>query len=159
MLACQTPPTQNDSGSHVITSLTKSRGGRWSAVASLVLAPPLLLGIARILGWIGDGLTMPTLVGCGIAAAGGLLTGLAAERFLHRGRNGAEHLIGLAATTALGVLTIGYLYLVHIRGPMSSIGTLSRAVSQILIFVEFLTAQAAGVLLAVITGGKTDPQV
>ncbi len=137
------------------SSVPQGRQGRfWLGVACLVLAPPFLAWIAIALGWLGPGLARLTLTGCGIAAVGGVLTGAVAERFLHRGRNGTEHLLGLAATTALGVLIIGYLYLVHIRGPMSSIGTLGRGVSQVLIFVEFLTAQVAGVLLAAAGVGR-----
>ena len=126
-------------------------GQLWLGVGGLLLAPPALAWIAISLGWVGPNLAGSTLAGCGIAAAGGAVTGAVAERFLHRGRNGAEHLFGLAATTALGVLIVGYLYLFHIRGPMSTIGALSRGISQILIFVEFLTAQVAGILLSTLS--------
>jgi hypothetical protein len=152
----RTQPTQSSNGGSVSATSVNSRDRRWPVITGLILTPPLLLGIARALGWIGASLATHSFVGCAIAAGGGVLTGLAVERFLHRGRNGTEHLVGLALTTALGVLTVGYLYLVHIRGPMSAITTLSRAVSQILIFVEFLTAQAAGVLLTAVTEDKAD---
>lgn len=121
---------------------------RMLAVAGLLAAPPLLLMMARVLQWADRDTAQATLVGIAITAAGGTLTGITADRFLHRGRNQAENLIGLAATTFLGVLTIGYLYIAHIRGPMSTIATLPRAISQGLSFLEFLTAQGAGTLLA-----------
>lgn len=117
-------------------------------LGALLLGPSLLLGIARGLGWIGAAKAVDTLVGILIAAAGGVITGVVAERLLRRGRNGAENLLGVALTTALGVLTIGYLYVVHIQGPMSSIGALDRAVQQVLIFIQYLTAEGAGALLA-----------
>lgn len=117
-------------------------------LGALFLGPSLLLGIARGLGWIGAAKAVDTLVGILIAAAGGVITGVVAERLLRRGRNGAENLLGVALTTALGVLTIGYLYVVHIQGPMSSIGALDRAVQQVLIFIQYLTAEGVGALLA-----------
>jgi hypothetical protein len=113
----------------------------------LIVTPAILALSAHLLGWLGRDLLIWTLLGIAIAAGGGLVAGFVEVRLLRRPRNDATQLLGIAATTAVGVLTIGYLYLVHIRGPMSTVGTLSRAVEQVLIFVEYLTAQAAGILL------------
>jgi hypothetical protein len=93
-------------------------------------------------------LARTTLSGMVVTGIGGILTGLAASRFLHRGSNQGENLLGLFLTTTLGVVTIGYLYLVNIRGPMSTIGTPPRLVHQGLSFLEFLTGMGAGTLMS-----------
>jgi hypothetical protein len=116
-------------------------------VAALLLGPSLLLLPAWLLGWVGLPTVIWTLLGMAGAVVGGLAAGVTAERFLRRGEPGFEQVFGLGATTAIGVVTVGYLYVVHVRGPMASIGTVSRAVEQTLIFVTFLSAQGAGVLL------------
>jgi hypothetical protein len=115
---------------------------------ALLVAPALSALIAWLLGWLGQDLTVKSLTGIAIASIGGLAAGFVEERLLRRPRNDAEQLIGISAATAVGVLTIGYLYVAHIRGPMSTIGTLSRAVEQVLVFVAYLTAQAAGILIS-----------
>jgi hypothetical protein len=116
-------------------------------VAALLLAPPLLLLPVWLLSWVDIQTAIWTLVGIAAAIAGGLVGGVTAERFLRRGQGSLEQIFGVGATTAVGVVTVGYLYVVHIQGPMASIGTFSRAVEQTLIFLAFLTAQGAGVLL------------
>lgn len=121
----------------------------------LLTAPPALLLVVHSLGWVEASTLEQTLVGIAITAPGGLIIGIISERFLGRGRNGREQTAGLIAATALGVATIGILYLLHIRGPMSSIGTPARAVKQLLSFVEFLTAQGAGILLSANRRRKT----
>lgn len=121
---------------------------RWIGILTLLTAPLLALGIARSLQWVDAAGARSTLIGMAIAALGGVMTGAVVERFLHRGRNELENVLGLVATTALGISTIGILYLVHIRGPMAAIGSLPRAIRQGLSFLEFLTAQGAGILMA-----------
>ncbi len=117
-------------------------------VVVLLLGPLLLIPLGTAFSWLDPQGAASTLVGCLIAAAGGLLTGLAAERLLHRGKGSTEQLIGLAVTTALGLLTIGYLYLVHLRGPMEAIDTPQRIVAQLTAFLTYLTAQAAGIVIS-----------
>ncbi len=125
-----------------------NRWGRSLLTIGLLTLPPILLLATRCLDWIAAATAEQTATGIAIAALGGLITGIVSERFLGRGRTGLEQTAGLVAATALGVTTIGILYLLHIRGPMSSIGTPERAVNQIFSFVEFLTAQGAGALLS-----------
>lgn len=116
--------------------------------AGLIVWPLLLLPLLQVLGWTATSTAQETLVGIAITALGGIITGAISERLLGRGRNSSEQAVGLFAVTTLGVITIGILYLLQIRGPMSSIGTPERAVNQIVAFAEFLTAQAAGILLS-----------
>ncbi len=118
------------------------------AICGLLLGPVLLLGTAWAADLVPQRVAVHTLSGLAIAAIGGLLAGMVAERLMHRGNSGAAQAIGLVMTTGIGVVTIGYLYLFHIRGPMATIGTLNRTVEQGLIFVHFLTAQAAGAILS-----------
>jgi len=124
------------------------RGSQLALAVSLLIVPPALLLVAHSLGSIKAPTAEQTFTGIAITATGGLIVGLISERFLGRGRNGVEQTAGLIAATALSVITIGILYLLHIRGPMSSIGTPERAVKQLFSFVEFLTAQGAGILLS-----------
>ena len=123
------------------------RGLLWLAVCLLGVPPTLLLA-TQSLGWVKASTADQTFIGIAITATGGLIVGIISERFLGRGRNGVGQTAGLIAATALSVITIGILYLLHIRGPMSSIGTPERAVKQLVSFVEFLTAQGAGILLS-----------
>ena len=113
----------------------------------------MLIALALPLSWLDREAAASTVAGCVIAAIGGVLAGAAAERLLHHGEGTTQQLVGLTLTTALGVLTIGYLYLVHLRGPMAAIGTPERSISQTLTFVAFLSAQAAGILL---TASRSD---
>jgi hypothetical protein len=117
-------------------------------IGALLLGPPLMLPLALALNWLDAPAATSALVGCAIAAVGGLLTGTVAERLLHRGEGSTQQLLGVVLTSVLGVLTIGYLYLVHLRGPMTAITTPERIVSQTLVFLAFLAAQAAGILAA-----------
>lgn len=86
-----------------------------------------------------------TLLGMLGAAVGGLAAGVTAKRFLARGATNGDVLFGLGAVTAIGVVAIGYLYLFYIENAMSTILTPARNIEQTFIFVEFLTAQYAGV--------------
>jgi hypothetical protein len=125
-----------------------NRRSRLALAACLLIVPPALLLAARSLGWVEASTTEQTFIGIAITAVGGLVVGIISERFLGRGRNSVEQTAGLIAATALSVTTIGILYLLCVRGPMSAIGTPERAVKQIFGFVEFLTAQGAGILLS-----------
>lgn len=133
------------------------RANRWIGPTLLLATPTLLTGMARALQWIDAATVRSALTGIAIAAIGGAATGLVAERFLHRGRNEVENMAGLIGVTMLGLLTIGYLYLIHIRGPMATIGLLPRAVQQVLGFAEYLTAQ--GAILLAVSNGQDKPLV
>ena len=111
--------------------------------AVLVLA----LLCSRAVGWIDWSTFRSTLIGMMIAAVGGIVIGLVAYRYLGNYRNNREVLVGMVLTVGFGVLTIGYLYIIHIKGPMSSIGTINRAVKQVIIFTEFLFAHISGIKL------------
>lgn len=123
-----------------------------SVALVLLLAPVLVVGCLRLLGVSDAAATAATLMGCGVAALGGLLSGAVAERFLHRGRGGMQQLIGVITTTAVSTITIGAIYLVHMRYPMDTIGTTKRALEQLLTFAQFLSAQGAGILLMISRG-------
>jgi len=111
----------------------------------LALLPTVVSAVLRVVGVIRPDTFSAIIKGVGIAALGGVLTGIAADRFIRRKRNDAELLLGLALATALGVLTIGYVYLIHIGGPMSAIGETDRAVEQVTLFLTYLLAQAVGI--------------
>ncbi|MGC9346615.1 MAG: hypothetical protein ACP5JG_00635 [Anaerolineae bacterium] len=121
---------------------------RLTMALALLVAPALASLAAWLLGWLSQDLAIKILMGIAVADVGGVGAGFVEERLLGRPRNDAEQLVGIAAATTIGVLTIGYLYLVHIRGPMSTVGNLNRAVEQVLIFLGYLTSQAAGMLLS-----------
>jgi hypothetical protein len=108
----------------------------------------ILLLCTGLTGWIHWSLILSTLLGMLIAAVGGIAIGITAQRFLGHSRNNLETFVGLAATVGIGVLTIGYLYIIHIKNPMGSIGTLPRTVEQTVIFLEFLLSQISGIKLA-----------
>jgi len=110
--------------------------------------PLLVAVIIRMAGGIGSNLMSDILTGAGVAALGGILTGLVVDRFIRRNRGDVELLIGLSLATAFGVLTVGYLYLIHIRGPIASIGDTDRAVEQITVFLTYLLAQTLGIQIA-----------
>ncbi len=78
------------------------------------------------------------------SAVGGITAGITAKRFLADGRTNGEMLFGLAATTAIGIVAIGYLYLFYIENDMHTILTPARNLEQTAIFVEFLAAQYVG---------------
>mgnify|MGYP006306452739 CR=1 FL=1 len=119
----------------------------WGVV--LLLLPLLILLVLWGTATIDRDTAQATLTGILIAASGGIVAGITAERFLHRGRGELENLVGLGLTTFVGVLTVGYLYIGHIRGPMSSIATFPRAIRQGLSFLAFLMAQGTGILLGI----------
>lgn len=108
--------------------------------SSLIIAL-LLSALIQLLPW---SLIHSTFVGMLIAAVGGFVSGLISRRYLGHSQNNQETILGIAAVVVIGVMTIGYIYLVHIKGPMSSIGTLHRTIEQTFIFLEFLVAQASG---------------
>jgi NhaP-type Na+/H+ or K+/H+ antiporter len=114
----------------------------------LTLLPLLIAVVIRLAGGIRSSLISDILTGAGVAALGGILTGLIVDRFIRRKQGDVELLVGLALATAVGVLTIGYLYLIHIRGPIASIGDTDRAVEQVTVFLTYLFAQTLGIQLA-----------
>ena len=111
----------------------------------LALLPAVVSAVLRVVGVIRLDTFSTIIKGVGIAALGGVLTGIVADRFIRRKRNDVELLLGLAFTTALGVLTIGFIYLIHIGGPMSAIVETDRAGEQVTLFLTYLLAQAVGI--------------
>ncbi len=107
----------------------------------------VLLLCTGIIGWINWSVIRWTLIGMLVAAVGGIAIGLTAHRYLAHNKNNREAFLGMVATTGIGVLSIGYLYIIHIKGPMKSIGTLNRTVEQTFIFLEFLIAHISGIRL------------
>jgi hypothetical protein len=117
--------------------------------AWLALALPVAIMLAvSLVGRVPGYVVGRTLVGMLGAAVGGLVAGVTVKRFVGHGKNDREVIFGLIATTAIGVVAIGYLYLFYIDKDMAKILTLARNVEQTAIFVEFLTAQYAGTLWA-----------
>ena len=114
---------------------------------ALVLPIIVMLGVSLV-GRIAGHVVGRTLFGMLGAAAGGLAAGVTVKRFVAYGKGNGEVIFGLGATTAIGVIAIGYFYLFYIDKDMQNILTLARNVEQISIFVEFLTAQYAGTLWA-----------
>ena len=134
-----------------INDATKRQGA--SALAPKPRAPWIALGlpvvglfIVGLLGRVACGVIGHTLVGMLGVAVGGVACGVTAKRFLAHGENNSEVVFGLGATTAIGVVAIGYIYLFYIENDMQTILTLARNVEQVFIFVEFLAAQYAGTL-------------
>ena len=122
----------------------------------LTLLPLIVSFILWIVGAIRADTLSETAQGAIVATLGGILTGSVADRFIRRKRGDLELIVGLALTTAIGVLTIGYLYLIHIQGPMSSIGEIDRATEQITVFLTYLFAQILGI--QIIKWTITDPK-
>lgn len=128
---------------NVYTSLSQ-RQRIWLALGLPVV---VMLGVSLVGGVAGHVVTR-TLLGMIGAAVGGLAAGVTVKRFMAHGKNNTEALFGLGATTAIGVIAIGYLYLFYIDSDMQAIRTLARNVEQTFIFVEFIAAQYAGTLWA-----------
>lgn len=114
---------------------------------ALVLPIGVMLSVSLV-GGVAGHVIGRTLLGMLGAAVGGLAAGITARRFVAHGKNNGEVLFGLGATSAIGVVAIGYFYLFYIDNDMQTIRTLARNVEQTAIFVEFLTAQYAGTLWA-----------
>jgi len=120
---------------------------RWQAWLALTLPIVVMLGVSLI-GRVASYVVGHTLLGMLGAAVGGLAAGVTVKRFVAHGKNNAEVVFGLGATTAIGVVAIGYFYLFYIDKDMQNILTPARNIEQMSIFVEFLTAQYAGSLWA-----------
>jgi hypothetical protein len=117
--------------------------------AWLALGLPFVgLFIVGLLSRVACGVIGHTLVGMVGAAVGGIAAGVTAKRFIAHGKTSGEVVFGLGATTAIGVVAIGYIYLFYIESAMQTILTPARNVAQTFIFVEFLAAQYAGTLWA-----------
>lgn len=105
-------------------------------------AAALVIGL--VVGVAGD-VIGHTLVGMLGVAMGGVAAGVTAKRFLAHANGDKEVLYGLGATSAIGVVAIGYVYLFYLDHDMLTIGTLPRIYEQTSIFMEFLVAQYAGI--------------
>ena len=123
---------------------SSQRRRAWLALTLPIVA---MLGVSLV-GQVAGHVVGHTLLGMLGAAVGGLAAGVTVKRFVAHGKSDGEIIFGLLATTAIGVVAIGYIYLFYIEKDMRSILTLPRNVEQISIFVEFLTAQYAGTLWA-----------
>jgi hypothetical protein len=129
---------------------TGVRGLKFRGLIPIVLAlfPLFVAVVIRLMGGIRAETLSETVKGAGGAALGGILTGMVADRFIRRKRGDVELFIGLSLATALGVLTIGYLYLIQIRGPIASIGDVNRSVEQVTAFLTYLFSQTVGIQIA-----------
>lgn len=116
----------------------------WLALLVPIVA---MLGVSLV-GQVAGRVVGRTLLGMFGAAIAGLAAGVTVKRFVAHGKSDGEVIFGLGATTATGVVAIGYFYLFYIEKNMRTILTLARNVEQMSIFVEFLTAQYAGTLWA-----------
>ncbi len=132
------PPKQ-----HTPEPAAKSRAA-WIAL----ILPVVGMIVVSLLSGIAGAVIGRTLLGMFGAAVGGLAAGITVKRFLAHGKTNGEVLFGLGATTAIGVIAIGYLYLFYIDNAMQTIPTLPRNVEQTSVFVEFIAAQYAGTLWA-----------
>jgi hypothetical protein len=110
--------------------------------------PIVVMLVVSLIGQVAGRVVGHTLLGMFGAAVGGLAAGVTVKRFVAHGKSDGEIIYGLGATTAIGVVAIGYFYLFYIEKDLRTILTLARNVEQISIFVEFLTAQYAGSLWA-----------
>ena len=126
---------------------SRRRATQTIVALALLLAPPAVLGLLRLLSLVDAATAVSTLLGCSVAAAGGLLCGAVADRLLRRGQGGMQQIVGIGATTAVSVITIGAIYLALMRSSPTTIGTAPRAIVQLVSFSQFLLAQASSVLL------------
>ena len=123
---------------------TSQRQRAWLA---LIVPIVIMLGVSLV-GRVAGYVVGHTLLGMLGAAIGGLAAGVTVKRFVAHGKNDGEVVFGLGATTAIGVVAIGYFYLFYLGEDRQGILTLARNVEQISIFVEYLTGQYAGTLWA-----------
>ena len=123
---------------------TSQRRRAWLA---LIVPIVIMLGVSLV-GRVAGYVVGHTLLGMLGAAIGGLAAGVTVKRFVAHGKNDGEVVFGLGATTAIGVVAIGYFYLFYLGEDRQGILTLARNVEQISIFVEYLTGQYAGTLWA-----------
>lgn len=123
---------------------TSQRRRAWLA---LIVPIVVMFGVSLV-GRVAGYVVAHTFLGMLGAAIGGLAAGVTVKRFVAHGKNDGEVVFGLGATTAIGVVAIGYFYLFYIEKDMRTILTLARNVEQISIFVEYLTGQYAGTLWA-----------
>jgi hypothetical protein len=120
---------------------------RRRAWLALIVPIVVMFGVSLV-GRVAGYVVGHTLLGMLGAAIGGLAAGVTVKRFVAHGKNDGEVVFGLGATTAIGVVAIGYFYLFYLGEDRQGILTLSRNVEQISIFVEYLTGQYAGTLWA-----------
>ena len=119
---------------------TKQRAA-WIVLGILVVAL-FVIGLAAGVSGVVIGHTLVGMLG---VAVGGIAGGVTAKRFLAHANGDKEVFYGLGATSAIGVVAIGYVYLFYLDHDMRTIGTLPRTFEQVFIFVEFLVAQYAGI--------------
>ncbi|HOT92710.1 MAG TPA: hypothetical protein PLJ78_17245 [Anaerolineae bacterium] len=127
-----------------VPTSTAKPGTAWLALGTPIVGMLVVGLVSRVDG----GVIGRTLLGMLGSAVGGVAAGVTAKRFLADGKTNGEVLFGLGATTAIGVIAVGYLYLFYIENTVQTILTLARNLEQTAIFVEFLTAQYAGTLWA-----------
>lgn len=127
-----------------ISQFSKRKSSVDIILHSVLVAVLICFGLT---GWTDWSTIESTLLGMVIAAFGGIIIGIFAQRYLAQGQGNREVIFGLVMTAGIGVITIGYLYIIYIKGPMKSIGTVDRAVKQSFIFLEFLVAHISGIKL------------
>ena len=128
---------------------------KWLLPLLLLGSAPTALALLIVTKVVEPQVAGVTIRGLAWTSGGGFLTGIAVKRFLVRPKRDAELIFGLLLATTLGTLTIGGLYLVLLSNPMEPIGTPERTVEQVMGFVQFLLAQAAGI---VVTPAPLPPQ-
>jgi hypothetical protein len=130
-----------------LPTMTFSMSDARAAGAALAAPVILLLVLAPLVG-VPLPAVVHTLVGMVGVTVGGVALGVTAWRYLGHSRAIGEALFGFGACSAIGLVAIGYVYLVYLDVTMASIGDPSRAVKQTLIFVMFLCAAYAGAVWA-----------
>lgn len=121
---------------------------RWALWLALTSAPFGVTVLLALMGWIPVATVGSTFVGVIGATVGGITSGVTAWRFLARPRNDGEAIFGVLAVTAIGVVAIGYIYLVHLNQSTQTITRPERIVEQTASFLTFVAAQSVGILWA-----------
>ncbi len=116
---------------------------RYDKLASgLLFLSWLALLVAGVAGWLAWPAVGLTFLGSAGAIIGGVTIGVTARRYL--AGQSPRLVFGLGTTSAIGTVTLGFVYIFLMRYQISSIGTFYRTFSQSLIFGDFLIAQYVG---------------
>lgn len=102
----------------------------------------LALPIVGAAGWLRWSMVALTFLGSVGAIIGGVVSGVTARRYL--AGPSPRLVFGLGTTSAIGTVTLGFIYIFLMQYSISSIGTFARTFSQSLIFGDFLIAQYVG---------------
>jgi len=124
--------------------IQEKTNSRWRIEAGLVVIPMILVIATGIFGWVSWRTVWLTVTSAIGAVIGGVAAGITAKRFLADTDNSPGIVFGVGAVSAIGTVTLGFIYIFYMKYPIASIGSLSRTVSQSAIFVDFLIAQYVG---------------